>query len=194
MYDLIGSLGKWREANARSIRFTLGIAAAIGLAMVFSGYVPYLPHTLTVYLIIAAFWKLKDEWIEDRAPREMTSQATFPVICTMLMVLIAFWFGTAVLYGPYFPAQVLVAALALLATAGVLLSLWLARLYWDSMVRLELLEEIVRQSIGVDPAEKRRAYFAAPLWHDRLAGSRLMRQIARDDLQETRLRAEPQQQ
>lgn len=62
------------------------------------------------------------------------------------------------------------------------------------MVRLELLEQIVRQSTGVDPAEKRRAYFAVPLWHDRLAGSRLMRQIARDDLKETRLRAESQQQ
>jgi hypothetical protein len=193
MHDLISSVGKWRKENARSIRFLLGIAAAVGLAMLFSGYVPYLPHTLTVYLIITAFWKLKDEWIEDRAPCETTRRATFPVICTMFMALIAFWFGTAVLYGPYFPAQILVAALALLATVGMLLSLWLARLYWDSMVRLELLEEIVRESTGVDPAEKRRTYFAAPQWHDRLAGSRLLRQIARDDLQETRLRSESQQ-
>jgi hypothetical protein len=190
MHDLISSVEEWRKENARSIRFLLGIAAATGLAMLFSGYVPYLPHTLTVYLIIAAFWKLKDEWVEDRASREMTSRATFPVVCTMLMALIAFWFGTAVLYGPYFPPQILVAALALLATVGILLSLWLARLYLDSMVRLELLEEIVRQSTGVDPSEKRCAYFAAPQWHERLAGSGLLRQIARDDLQETRLRSE----
>jgi hypothetical protein len=190
MHDLISSVEKWRKENARSNRFLLGIAAAIGLAMVLSGYAPYLPHTLSVYLIIAAFWKLKDEWIEDRGPREMTSRITFPVVCTLFMALITFWFGTAVLYGPYFPPQILVAALALLATVGMLLSLWLARLYLNSMVRLELLEQIVRESTGVDPAEKRRTYFAAPQWHDRLAGSRLLRQIARNDLLETRFGSE----
>jgi hypothetical protein len=148
MHDLISSAEKWRKENARPIRFLFGIAAAAGLTMVFSGYVPYLPHTLTVYLIIAAFWKLKDERIEDRASREMTSRATFPVVCTMFMAIIIFWFGTAVLYRPYFPPQILVAALALLSTVGMILSLWLARLYWDSMVRLELLEEIDRRRPG----------------------------------------------
>lgn len=185
MREFVDSITKWSGANGKQLRFIFWIVAGFIVAIAFSHVVPFLPHTLAVYLLIAAFWKLREEWYPDSAPRNVAGRASFPVICAAVMTLIALWFGNSVMSEiPFARTQdfpILIAAFSLAATVSILRSLWLARLYWDAKIRLAMLEQIVRETTGIDPDARRRAFFADPA-RRATHQTPLMRRIAPQDL------------
>jgi hypothetical protein len=58
---------------------------------------------------------------------------------------------------------------------------WAARFYWDTKVRLAMLEEIVKLQ-GHDPERLRRDYFAQVSSNDPSSRGRIIRSVAGDDL------------
>jgi hypothetical protein len=187
MRDLTAAMTKWDQENGEHLSFLFWLAMALMAATLFSHVIPYVPQTLAVYLIVAIFWWLRTGWFPDRARRDVPGLASFPLVCASIIAALVLWFGCAALYDIYYPYShlldfpILVAGLGLVAAISLLFSLWLARLYWDTKIRLALLEEVVSESSGIDLNERRRKYFAESMWRERQPGF-LLRQIAQEDL------------
>jgi hypothetical protein len=120
---------------------------------------------------------LRTEFLDRRAPRHAANGVTFLLYAICIPAVILLFNGFAALYRhpswyqdeyingtvAYFLAA---AVLGVGALSLYLVGLWLMRFYWDTKVRLTILEDIARRTTRLDPAEERRAYFAQPVWHE----------------------------
>jgi hypothetical protein len=187
MPDWASSFARWTQTEKKPLVFLFWLAIALIAATLVSWIVPYVPQSLAVYLLVVLLWWLRTVWFRHWSPTDVAGAASFPVASSAIIGAIVLWLGSAALYDNYYHTPpilefpTLVAGLALAVATSLLLSLWLARLYWDSRTRLALLEQIVTESTGVDLAELRRKYFAESQWRDKRA-TFLLRQIAQDDL------------
>jgi hypothetical protein len=187
MPDWTSLIARWARGDNKPLVLLFWLAVALIAATLFSWIVPYVPQSLAVYLLVAIFWWLRTAWFPNWSPNDVPGVASFPIVSTAIIAALVLWFGCAALYDTYYHSvpvlefPTLVAGLALAMATSLLLSLWLARLYWDTKTRLALLEQIVRESTGVDIAQRRRKYFAESQWRDQRP-TFLLRQIAPEDL------------
>lgn len=187
MTDWASAISRWTQGDNKPLVFLFWLAVAMIAATLFSWVIPFLPQSLAVYLIVAIFWWLRATWFPNWSPKDVPGVASFPVVSSLIIAGLVLWFGCAALYDTYYPYShilefpILIAGLTLTVATLILVSLWLARLYWDTKTRLALLEQIVKESTGVDIAERRRKYFAESEWRERKP-TFLLRQIAQEDL------------
>jgi hypothetical protein len=165
---------------------TVGVVWAVGRQVVpFFRVNPPLFMTEPVVigvLCIGLLWWAFRHWRSGKRPATVAGGVRFLMLATCLAA--ALWFLTE----SYLIFEVYgFSSGAVLAAAVVLVLIWyvgafVARSYWDTKVRLAVLEEIVRRQ-GVDPEQLRRDVFARlDRKSDPSLGSRFVRGVAGGDL------------
>ncbi len=165
---------------------TVGVAWAVGRQVV-----PFFRENLPLFmtgpvviggLCIGLAWWAFRQWRAARRPPSVAGGVRFLMLATCLAA--GLWFLTE----SYLIFEVYgFSSAAVLAATVVLVLIWyagafVARSYWDTKVRLAVLEEIVRRQ-GVDPEQLRRDVFARlDPKSDPSLRSRFVRGVAGGDL------------
>ena len=165
---------------------TVGVVWAVGRQVV-----PFFRENLPLFmtgpvviggLCIGLAWWAFRQWRTARRPPSVAGGVKFLMLATCLAA--GLWFLTE----SYLIFEVYgFSSAAVLAAAVVLVLIWyagafVARSYWDTKVRLAVLEEIVRRQ-GVDPEQLRRDVFARlDRKSDPSLRSRFVRGVAEGDL------------
>jgi hypothetical protein len=165
---------------------TVGVVWAVGRQVV-----PFFRENLPLFmtgpvviggLCIGLAWWAFRQWRSGRRPPTVAGGVRFLMLATCLAA--GLWFLTE----SYLIFEVYgFSSAAVLAAAVVLVLIWyvgafVARSYWDTKVRLAVLEEIVRRQ-GFDPEQLRRDVFAQlDRKSDPSLRSRFVRGVAGGDL------------
>ena len=165
---------------------TVGVVWAVGRQVVpfFRENLPLFmtgPVVIGALCIGLAWWAFR-QWQTAKRPPSVAGGVRFLMLATVFAA--GLWFLTE----SYLIFEVYgFSSAAVLAAAVVLVLIWyvgafVARSYWDTKVRLAVLEEIVRRQ-GFDPEQLRRDVFARlDRKSDPSLGSRFVRGVAGGDL------------
>ena len=165
---------------------TVGVVWAVGRQVVpfFRENLPLFvtgPIVIGVLCIGLAWWAFR-QWRTAQRPPSVAGGVKFLMLATCLAAGLWFLTESYLIF-----EQFGFSSAAVLAAAIVLVLIWyagafVARSYWDTKVRLAVLEEIVRRQ-GVDPEQLRRDVFARlDRQSDPSLRSRFVRGVAEGDL------------
>lgn len=168
-----------------TLLLVLGVIWAVGRQVV-----PFFRENVPLFMIEAAligveclvllYWAFR-EWRAKRRPPSIADGVKFIVLATGLAA--GLWFLTE----SYLIFEVAgFSSAAILGTAIVVLLIWyvgrfVARFYWDTKVRLAVLEEFIKRQ-GFDPQQLRRDLCKQIAASDPTLRGRIVRSVAGGDL------------
>jgi hypothetical protein len=176
---------EWPVRSMITLLLVLGVVWAVGRQVV-----PFFPENAPLFMIEAAlivveclvllYWAFR-EWRAKRRRPSVGDGVKFIVLATGCGA--GLWFLTES-YVVFVSAGL--SSAAILAMAIVVVLIWyvgrfVARFYWDTKVRLAVLEEFVR-SQGQDPEQLRRDFCAQIPADDPMRRGRIVRSVAGSDL------------
>jgi len=180
------------EENDRPVRSMVTLLCVLGVVWAVGRHVvPFFRENVPLFLLEGALIVVECAgllWWAFRESRATKRPATIANGVKFILLATGFAAGLWFLTESYLIFEVAGFSSAAILGASIVVILvwyagkWAARFYWDTKVRLALLEDIVRLQ-GYDPEQLRRDYFAHAISNDDPSRrSRIVQSIAGNDL------------
>lgn len=163
----------------------LGVVWAVGRQVV-----PYFRENVPLFMLeealiavecaVLLYWAFRAWRLKQRTP-SVADGTKFILLATGFAIGLWFLTQSYLVFEVEGFSSAAILAMAIVAVLVWYLGRWVARFYWDTKLRLALLEEIVKQQ-GFDPEQLRRDFYAQIPADDPSRRSRIVRSVVGSEL------------